>query len=209
MKKIFHLILVLIILIIGVVNAVPAPQGIAINSETKECAGYWPGDEFISFELPEGWKSYFPGSHQLIRTPKGECVISIYDKSDVFLKSLSNCCSYLATEPISNPSLISTEAYYKNNKYPMDEIFIFKDNNYYTCYPNIEYGIALDGNKCYITYQHTQQENNKLYQYFESQEKKDPNTLYFSEDREINYDPNICNDNMNQNLVSLVLILTL
>jgi hypothetical protein len=42
------------------VSASPGPQGIAINSETKQCANYWPGDEFTEYNLPEGWESYYP-----------------------------------------------------------------------------------------------------------------------------------------------------
>ena len=42
------------------VQAAPAPRGIALNQESRECAGFWPGDEFVVYTLPEHWQPYFP-----------------------------------------------------------------------------------------------------------------------------------------------------
>lgn len=50
----------LLFLSANLVSAAPAPWGIALNHETKECAGYWAGDEFTYYELPSGWKAYYP-----------------------------------------------------------------------------------------------------------------------------------------------------
>ncbi|MFW9877083.1 MAG: hypothetical protein ACFFG0_28670 [Candidatus Thorarchaeota archaeon] len=30
-----------------------------MNDETRQCAGYWAGDEFTHYALPEGWKDYY------------------------------------------------------------------------------------------------------------------------------------------------------
>ena len=59
-------------------QAAPGPWGLAINTQTKECAGYWPGDEFIGYSLPAGWKAYYPihdpsSSWGKIQTEIGEC----------------------------------------------------------------------------------------------------------------------------------------
>ena len=53
--------------------AAPLPWGIAVKSETKECAGYWPGDEYVAYALPEGWSAYFPGENDIISTEFGNC----------------------------------------------------------------------------------------------------------------------------------------
>ena len=64
-------------------HAAPAPWGLAINTETKECAGYWGGDEFVDYKLPDGWKAYYPTSdpeHNLwsiIKTDAGDCSFQI------------------------------------------------------------------------------------------------------------------------------------
>ena len=50
----------LFLLLANLVQASPMPWGIALNHETKECAGYWAGDEFTYYELPYGWKAYYP-----------------------------------------------------------------------------------------------------------------------------------------------------
>jgi|GEM_PF-1048889 len=63
-------------------QAAPAPWGLAINQDTKECAGYWGGDEFVSYKLPDGWKAYYPTSNPdsrwgKIQTDAGECSFQI------------------------------------------------------------------------------------------------------------------------------------
>lgn len=49
-----------IIITVSIAQAAPAPWGIALNHQTKECAGFWPGDEFVAYHLPDGWQAYFP-----------------------------------------------------------------------------------------------------------------------------------------------------
>jgi len=50
----------LIVIILLSILLAPAPWGIALNHETKECAGYWGGDEYKGYPLPAGWTAYYP-----------------------------------------------------------------------------------------------------------------------------------------------------
>lgn len=62
MKKIIFTLVIGSAVFFSVPSAKAAPMqwGMALNLETRECAGFWPGDEFVAYDLPEGWKSYFP-----------------------------------------------------------------------------------------------------------------------------------------------------
>lgn len=62
MKQAFLLLgfLVTLILLNSNTFAAPAPWGIAIKEGTNECAGYWGGDEFVAYGLPDGWTAYYP-----------------------------------------------------------------------------------------------------------------------------------------------------
>lgn len=50
----------------------PMPWGIALNHETKECGGFWGGDEYGGYRLPEGWVDYYPRLG-VIETEVGVC----------------------------------------------------------------------------------------------------------------------------------------
>lgn len=65
--------MVVFVLFLDIVHAAPAPWGIAINDETKECAGHWPGDEYVAYSLRSGWKAYFPNYADLITIAYGTC----------------------------------------------------------------------------------------------------------------------------------------
>ena len=76
----------IIILSAQTVVAAPAPWGMALNMETEECAGYWGGDEFVAYALPEGWKAYYPtyekaeggeGPWSTVKTDVGNCSFQI------------------------------------------------------------------------------------------------------------------------------------
>jgi hypothetical protein len=80
MRKNIFIISMLLILSAQIAQAAPAPRGLALNLEKKECAGYWAGDEFVAYRLPEGWKAYLPAYDQSggkmwgkIKTEAGEC----------------------------------------------------------------------------------------------------------------------------------------
>jgi len=84
-------------LAIGLVLAAPAPWGIAINEETQECAGYWGGDEFVGYALPEGWANYYPDYSEgssYISTAVGECNFTRYNEED--------CCNELGLTYVSD-----------------------------------------------------------------------------------------------------------
>lgn len=82
MKKYIFLIL-LFLLSAQISEAAPGPWGLAINTETKECAGFWPGDEFVAYKLPEGWKAYYPKHDSennlwdTVETEAGKCSFQI------------------------------------------------------------------------------------------------------------------------------------
>ena len=68
--------ILLILLAASFVSAAPAPWGIALNPTAHQCAGYWPGDEYVSYTLPPGWVAYRPTyvtGGSLIATPEGNC----------------------------------------------------------------------------------------------------------------------------------------
>lgn len=51
----------------------PMPWGIALNHETQECGGFWAGDEYGGYTLPEGWQAYYPNNQGIIETEIGSC----------------------------------------------------------------------------------------------------------------------------------------
>jgi hypothetical protein len=44
----------------SLVQAAPATISLVFNDELKECKTFWPGDEFVWYDLPEEWKDYPP-----------------------------------------------------------------------------------------------------------------------------------------------------
>jgi len=81
------------ILLIQPTLAAPAPWGIAINSSTNECAGYWAGDEHYQYFLPHGWNAYYP-EEGIITTPFGVCDFGYNDEE--------GCCEQLGLEFVSD-----------------------------------------------------------------------------------------------------------
>ncbi|MDD3648102.1 MAG: hypothetical protein PHS44_06425 [Candidatus Dojkabacteria bacterium] len=85
-------------------RAAPAPWGIAINEETKECGGYWAGDEFHHYALPFGWEAYYPDyvdGESIIETPEGSCDFGAGEKS---------CCEDLGLSYVSeNVAIVEGE----------------------------------------------------------------------------------------------------
>jgi hypothetical protein len=68
----------------------PAPWGIALNHETKECGGYWAGDEYGSSELPDGWQDHYPDFEGTIETDIGTCSFGRGPSGDA-----EGCCQEL------------------------------------------------------------------------------------------------------------------
>lgn len=101
MKKIILLSAIMGAAILGILfaKAAPGPWGIAINTETKECAGFWPGDEFVAYHLPDGWKSYIPKydpdtKRTSLVTDIGEC--------DFKIREEEKCCQELGCKFVSD-----------------------------------------------------------------------------------------------------------
>ena len=69
----------------------PAPWGIALNYTTKQCAGYWAGDEYYRTALPAGWKAYYPDRQNIIQTEIGSCQ---WEASN-WDKRAEHCCQQL------------------------------------------------------------------------------------------------------------------
>ena len=81
------------------VLAAPAPSGIAINKETKECAGFWGGDEYVNYPLPQGWIAYYPKydyekNESKLTTPNGTC--------DFYFGRAKDCCAFLGLKYVSD-----------------------------------------------------------------------------------------------------------
>jgi hypothetical protein len=74
----------------------PATYGIALNLGTKQCAGYWSGDEFVTYDLPDGWKSYefqYSKDFVITETDIGTCKVA-KDEVEGFAYEKS-CCAQL------------------------------------------------------------------------------------------------------------------
>jgi hypothetical protein len=80
----------------------PAPWGIVLNSQTKECGEYWGGDEYFSYALSDRWKEYYPDNEGLVHTEVGSC--NYYEGAE-------NCCRQLGYTYI--PGNIGEERGYK------------------------------------------------------------------------------------------------
>jgi hypothetical protein len=81
------------LLLIASTVFVPSPWNIALNHSTKQCAGYWGGDEFVTYELPDGWEAFeFQYSETFVsaETNIGICKV-IKDETNVRLEEA--CCS--------------------------------------------------------------------------------------------------------------------
>jgi hypothetical protein len=76
---------------IGQSAGAPAPfDVIAINEATKECGGYWAGDEFTPYELPSGWEAYYASRFEWkLKTPYGEC----FQNKENY--TFTDCCKQL------------------------------------------------------------------------------------------------------------------
>ncbi|MDO8668297.1 MAG: hypothetical protein Q7K35_04355 [bacterium] len=71
-KLIFIFFIFVLFLLTNNTYAAPAVRGgIAINPQTKECAGYWVGDENTHYDFPSGWKSY--SGDYVVTTEFGTC----------------------------------------------------------------------------------------------------------------------------------------
>jgi len=69
------------------------------SSSGKKCSGYWPGDEFKIYKLPEGWKDFYinarEGKTPLIQTEFGSCRFESTDGK--------NCCLEMGLNYLADP----------------------------------------------------------------------------------------------------------
>jgi hypothetical protein len=69
-----------------------------LNHETKECGGFWGGDEYGGYRLPEGWVDYYP-VRGMIETQIGSCsfpgTLGFEDPSEDRLRIAEACCQEL------------------------------------------------------------------------------------------------------------------
>jgi hypothetical protein len=85
-------ILFAISIFVNIGYSVPAPQRLALNHETNECAMYWAGDEFTYYELPSGWKSYYIDYDSgFVETEIGSCNITPRTENPGY----EECCNQL------------------------------------------------------------------------------------------------------------------
>jgi len=72
----------------------PLPYALALNHETRQCAGYWGGDEYTSYVLPPGWKAFelqYSALSISVETDIGACQVATKDQVKVY----KSCCSQL------------------------------------------------------------------------------------------------------------------
>ena len=74
----------------------PVPRALALNHQTKQCAGFWGGDEWAHYDLPSGWKAYYP-DHDFVQTEVGSCQLSGEWKA-----SVEKCCKELGYTYVSD-----------------------------------------------------------------------------------------------------------
>lgn len=106
MKKQFLIVLLILVLFgisISLVSAAPAPWGLALNHETKECAGYWAGDEYVNYELPEKWDVYYPMEYAVLESKE---VARIYGSMIRESKSEKMSCSSIPSYTITETTHI-------------------------------------------------------------------------------------------------------
>jgi hypothetical protein len=97
-KKLISTIFILFCIFISTAYSAPMIWGIALNHDTKECAGFWGGDEFILYYLPTNWAEYYVNyvnytGPDIIKTDVGSCNFS---------KGAEECCNQLGYTFVSN-----------------------------------------------------------------------------------------------------------
>lgn len=113
MKNKIMLLWLCLILLSALVSAAPLPWAIAINQETKECAGYWAGDEYMAYNLREGWQAYYPeymGGKDLIKTEFGSCEFT-KPVSETQDDQERKCCQEFGLTFVSEPEKVSSPTY--------------------------------------------------------------------------------------------------
>lgn len=135
-----------LLLTINLVYAAPSPWGFALNPQTKECAGYWAGDEFGYNPLPKGWEAYYP--HQaknirLINSSFGICKISFEEFiSDNKKINWEYCCVSFGFNPVNYKEFASQQPLNKE---------LFCDDNLGTATSHLVFAIDGNNKECTMT----------------------------------------------------------
>jgi hypothetical protein len=83
------------------------PWGIALNHETEECGGFWSGDEYAGYSLPQGWEAYYPGKGNIIQTDIGICsypaTSGFESPNDARAEAAEACCEELGYTYVGTP----------------------------------------------------------------------------------------------------------
>ena len=77
----------------------PAKEIFVLNHEQKQCAWFWPGDEYVYYAPPEPWQAATPNSDGLIQTQFGSCSFEAVDNNEI---SAEACCQQLGYTFIGN-----------------------------------------------------------------------------------------------------------
>ena len=99
MRKVFYFTMIFLLILITISYSAPSVLEIAINGQTKECAYYWAGDEYIRYKLPSGWEIIHSGTysgrscHLSTMTPEQCC-------SQLGLKYLTGNIGYVPIDKI-------------------------------------------------------------------------------------------------------------
>jgi hypothetical protein len=94
------LLVIPIILISATSIFAPAFRLFALNHEEKQCAGFWGGDEYVTYELPPEWKTFeFKISNNTfsVTTDVGTCQVPWGGQ----FESEKSCCSQLGYTYVS------------------------------------------------------------------------------------------------------------
>lgn len=94
------LLAIISLLLIASTSFAPLPEYLAINYETKQCGRYWPGDEFVNYDLPSGWNSYAYQSsdgYVSVETAIGTCKVPTMQTS-----LAQACCTQLGYTYVSD-----------------------------------------------------------------------------------------------------------
>jgi hypothetical protein len=70
----------------------PAMIIFVLNHEQKQCATFWPGDEYVYYRPPEPWQEANPDSNGMLQSQFGSCNYNEVKKGTI---SNEDCCQKL------------------------------------------------------------------------------------------------------------------
>ncbi len=86
------------LLLIAAISPAPLPYYLAINYATKQCAVYWGGDEYVTYDLPPNWSIFQPqvsNGYLSVETAAGACRVAKAGLSSVIDGFAQACCAQL------------------------------------------------------------------------------------------------------------------